>query len=143
MTCLLLSMLAPSVWKWIHRLGGPGLILLGIADNTPFRLCPTWKCRHIRHPAVGTPTRMVGLLRLHGYRRRSFWGLSNLPIGRKRRPKDLGKENQETACRENLQILREPRVPNGDHRFPFTPTFPLHIGPDGRWDHAVSAQGVL
>lgn len=29
-----------SVWKWIHRLGGPGLILLGIADNTPFVSAP-------------------------------------------------------------------------------------------------------
>ena len=26
--------------KWIHRLGGPGLILLGIADNTPFVSAP-------------------------------------------------------------------------------------------------------
>jgi membrane protein YqaA with SNARE-associated domain len=33
-------MLAPAVWKWIHRLGGPGLILLGIADNTPFVSAP-------------------------------------------------------------------------------------------------------
>jgi uncharacterized membrane protein YdjX (TVP38/TMEM64 family) len=31
---------ADSVWKWIHRLGGPGLILLGIADNTPFISAP-------------------------------------------------------------------------------------------------------
>ena len=37
---LLLFMLAPSVWKWIHRLGGPGLILLGLADNTPFVSAP-------------------------------------------------------------------------------------------------------
>jgi membrane protein YqaA with SNARE-associated domain len=29
-----------SVWKWIHRLGGPGLILLGLADNTPFVSAP-------------------------------------------------------------------------------------------------------
>jgi len=29
-----------SVWKWVHRLGGPGLILLGIADNTPFISAP-------------------------------------------------------------------------------------------------------
>ena len=29
-----------SVWKWIHRLGGPGLILLGIADNAPFVSAP-------------------------------------------------------------------------------------------------------
>ena len=29
-----------SVWKWIHRLGGPGLILLGIADNAPFLSAP-------------------------------------------------------------------------------------------------------
>jgi uncharacterized membrane protein YdjX (TVP38/TMEM64 family) len=27
-------------WKWIHRLGGPGLILLGIADNAPFVSAP-------------------------------------------------------------------------------------------------------
>jgi len=33
-------MLAPSVWKWIHRLGGLGLILLGLADNTPFFSAP-------------------------------------------------------------------------------------------------------
>lgn len=29
-----------AVWKWVHRLGGPGLILLGIADNTPFVSAP-------------------------------------------------------------------------------------------------------
>jgi membrane protein YqaA with SNARE-associated domain len=29
-----------SVWKWIHRLGGPGLILLGIADSAPFVSVP-------------------------------------------------------------------------------------------------------
>ena len=33
-------MLAPAVWKWIHRLGGPGLMLLGIADNAPFVSAP-------------------------------------------------------------------------------------------------------
>jgi uncharacterized membrane protein YdjX (TVP38/TMEM64 family) len=27
---------ADSVWKWIRRLGGPGLILLGMGDNAPF-----------------------------------------------------------------------------------------------------------
>jgi membrane protein YqaA with SNARE-associated domain len=31
---------ADSVWKWIRRLGGPGLILLGVADNTPFISIP-------------------------------------------------------------------------------------------------------
>lgn len=29
-----------SLWKWVHRLGGPGLILLGIADNAPFISAP-------------------------------------------------------------------------------------------------------
>jgi membrane protein YqaA with SNARE-associated domain len=33
-------MTAESVWKWMHRLGGPGLILLGIADNAPFISAP-------------------------------------------------------------------------------------------------------
>ena len=33
-------MTSDSVWKWMHRLGGPGLILLGIADNAPFISAP-------------------------------------------------------------------------------------------------------
>jgi membrane protein YqaA with SNARE-associated domain len=33
-------MMPDSVWKWTHRLGGPGLILLGIADNAPFISAP-------------------------------------------------------------------------------------------------------
>ena len=40
MTILALLIMADSVWKWIHRLGGPGLVLLGIADNTPFISAP-------------------------------------------------------------------------------------------------------
>ena len=32
--------ISPSVWNWIHGLGGPGLILLGISDNTPFISAP-------------------------------------------------------------------------------------------------------
>src|SRR5271157_4854762 len=35
-----LFVMAESTWKWIGRLGGPGLILLGIADNTPFISVP-------------------------------------------------------------------------------------------------------
>jgi len=33
---------APSgaFWKWIYRLGGPGLILLGLLDNAPFVSAP-------------------------------------------------------------------------------------------------------
>jgi membrane protein YqaA with SNARE-associated domain len=31
---LFLAFLANPVWSWVHRLGGPGLILLGIADNS-------------------------------------------------------------------------------------------------------------
>jgi membrane protein YqaA with SNARE-associated domain len=40
MRILSLLILSDSFWKWIHRLGGPGLILLGIADNTPFVSVP-------------------------------------------------------------------------------------------------------
>jgi membrane protein YqaA with SNARE-associated domain len=40
MRILSLLVVSDSVWKWIHRLGGPGLILLGIADNTPFISVP-------------------------------------------------------------------------------------------------------
>jgi membrane protein YqaA with SNARE-associated domain len=35
-----LLMLSESVWKWIHRLGGPGLILLGLWDNAPILSAP-------------------------------------------------------------------------------------------------------
>ena len=40
MSVLSLFALPDSVWEWIHRLGGPGLILLGIFDNTPFISAP-------------------------------------------------------------------------------------------------------
>ncbi len=40
MTILAQFRMSGSVWKWIHRLGGPGLILLGIFDNTPFISAP-------------------------------------------------------------------------------------------------------
>ena len=36
MSVLSILIMSDSVWKWIHRLGGPGLILLGVADNAPF-----------------------------------------------------------------------------------------------------------
>ena len=35
-----LFIVADSVWKWIRHLGGLGLILLGLADNTPFISAP-------------------------------------------------------------------------------------------------------
>jgi membrane protein YqaA with SNARE-associated domain len=35
-----LLMISDSLWKWIHGLGGPSLILLGISDNTPFVSAP-------------------------------------------------------------------------------------------------------
>ena len=35
-----LLMMSDSVWRWFHRLGGPGLILLGLSDNTPFISAP-------------------------------------------------------------------------------------------------------
>ncbi len=40
MRFLSLLIVSDSVWKWMHRLGGPGLVLLGIADNTPFISAP-------------------------------------------------------------------------------------------------------
>jgi len=40
MNLLTLFLISASAWKWIHRLGGPGLILLGILDNTPFISAP-------------------------------------------------------------------------------------------------------
>ena len=40
MCSVLVGARSATVWKWIHRLGGPGLILLGIADNTPFVSAP-------------------------------------------------------------------------------------------------------
>ena len=40
MGTLPLIIMAESVWKWIRRLGGPGLILLGLADSAPFVSAP-------------------------------------------------------------------------------------------------------
>jgi len=36
MCSVLVGARSEAVWKWLHRLGGPGLLLLGIADNAPF-----------------------------------------------------------------------------------------------------------
>jgi membrane protein YqaA with SNARE-associated domain len=40
MAILSLIIVADSVWKWIRRLGGPGLILMGLADSAPFISAP-------------------------------------------------------------------------------------------------------
>ncbi len=34
MRILLSALLINPIWQWVHRLGGPGLILLGLADNS-------------------------------------------------------------------------------------------------------------
>jgi len=36
----LFSARSDVVWEWLHRLGAPGLLLLGIADNAPFFSTP-------------------------------------------------------------------------------------------------------
>ncbi len=36
----LLPKVIGSLWRWARHLGGPGLVLLGIADNTPFVSAP-------------------------------------------------------------------------------------------------------
>lgn len=51
--------MSDSVWKWIHRLGGPGLILLGIADNAP-----------VASPPAGSVDVFVVLLSAH---RHEWW----------------------------------------------------------------------
>ncbi len=40
MGALFLLLISDSAWKWIHDLGGPGLILFGLSDNTPFISAP-------------------------------------------------------------------------------------------------------
>ena len=40
MAILALWLMSDSVWKWIHRLGGPGLVLLGVADSAPIVSVP-------------------------------------------------------------------------------------------------------
>ena len=52
--------ISDSAWKWVHRLGGPGLIVLGLADNTPFISAPP-----------GSVGAFVILLSAH---RPSWWG---------------------------------------------------------------------
>jgi len=40
MRTLALWLMSDSAWKWIQRVGGPGLVLLGLAGNTPFISAP-------------------------------------------------------------------------------------------------------
>ncbi|HXJ94678.1 MAG TPA: VTT domain-containing protein [Terriglobia bacterium] len=60
MGILALAAISDSTWKWIHRLGGPGLIVLGLADNTPFVSAP-----------AGSVDVLVILLSAH---RPAWWG---------------------------------------------------------------------
>ena len=39
-TSILLNTVPETAWRWIHGLGGPGLILLGILDNSPVMSTP-------------------------------------------------------------------------------------------------------
>ncbi|MGO9435527.1 MAG: YqaA family protein [Terracidiphilus sp.] len=39
-TVLSLIMMSDAAWRWIRSLGGPGFILLGLSDNTPFISAP-------------------------------------------------------------------------------------------------------
>lgn len=60
MLIALVSLLSTNtLWKWIYGLGGPGLVLLGVADNTPFISAP-----------AGSVDAMVVLLAAH---KREWW----------------------------------------------------------------------
>ncbi len=60
MGILALVAISDSAWKWIHRLGGPGLIVLGLADNTPFISAP--------------PGSVLSFVILLSAQRPSWWG---------------------------------------------------------------------
>src|SRR5271157_5353503 len=108
-----------------------------------FCLCPTWKRGNICHPACGTPPAMVGLLCLYAYSGGGSWGLSGLSAGRERRPADLGKESGETTRGKTLRAIRKTRVHHGVHRLYPAAAVPFHSRPDGRRDHAISAEKVF
>jgi membrane protein YqaA with SNARE-associated domain len=40
MGILAFLLMSDSVWKWMHRLGGPGLVVLGLLDDAPFVSIP-------------------------------------------------------------------------------------------------------
>src|SRR5271157_38561 len=108
-----------------------------------FHLCPGGKCGRIPHRPFGTPTRMVGLLRLDGHGGRNSGGLCDLPAGRKGRPGDPGKESGKAARGKTLPAFRKTRGHHGVRRLDSAAAVPFHIRPDGRRGHAASAQEVL
>ena len=67
-----------------HRLGEPGLILLGVADNVPFISVPTGGVDVFVILSSEHRSERVGLLCIHGYRQGGAWRLSDLPAGPKR-----------------------------------------------------------
>ena len=131
-----------SVWEWIHRLGGPGLILLGLADNAPFVSAP-----------AGSVDVFVILLSAH---RPQWWAYYAIMAtvgevlggyltyrlakkgGQETLEKKVGKPRGKT-----LYVFRETRAHNGAHRLYPTAAIPFHLRPDGRRCHAISAQEVL
>jgi membrane protein YqaA with SNARE-associated domain len=105
MCSVLVASRSDSLWKWIHRLGGPGLILLGIADNTPL----------ISVPAGGVEAFII-VLTAH---RTDWWpycalmatvgevigGYLTYRLAEKGGQQTLEKKNRETDGRKTLQAL--------------------------------------
>jgi len=135
------GMRSESVWKWMHTLGGPGLILLGIADNTPFISAPP-----------GSVDVFVILLSAH---RHEWWvyyafmatvgevlgGYLAYRLAEKGGQETL-EENRENARRKIIQALRKARVHHGVPRFYPAAAVSFQFCPDGCGDHAVSLQAV-
>ena len=135
--------MADSVWKWIHRLGGPGLILLGIADNTPFISAP-----------AGSVDVFVILLSAHRHEWWAYYAFMATVgevLGGYLTYRLAEKGGQQTLEKK----VGKPRAEKIYKRFEkrgfmtvFTGVYPtaavpFHSRPDGRRDHAVSAQEVL
>ena len=97
--------LAGSFWTWLQRLGGPGLILLGLLDNSAI-------------PLPGSMDLLVILLSAHhrqwwpyyalmATRWRGHWRLSHLPTGGEGWRRDSREEGRQATRGEGLSPLQE------------------------------------
>ena len=129
-----------SVWKWIHRLGGPGLILLGILDNTPFVSAPP-----------GSVDIFVILLSAHHHQWWAYYafmatvaevlgGYFTYRLAQKGGQQTL--EKKIGTRRETLHSLRETRYSYDTLWCPFAAAVPFHLRADGCRSDAISAQKV-
>ena len=136
-TCVLLKTVPETAWRWIHGLGGPGLILLGILDNSPVMSTPP-----------GTIDVLVMALATDHH---AWWpyyaimatigevigGYITYELAKKGGKATLEKKIGKARAEKLYRMFENTRNRNGTGRCSAATTLSVHVGLDRCGSHAV------